>query len=63
MTALAVWTGAEGEAFQAVLDGFTEQYPDVNVTLHVGQGPGHGARDRGRGRQPAGLGRAARSRA
>ena len=27
----AVWTGQEAESFQAVLDGFTEQNPDVNV--------------------------------
>jgi alpha-glucoside transport system substrate-binding protein len=26
------WAGSEGEAFQAVLDGFTEQHPDVNLT-------------------------------
>ena len=29
---LAVWTGAEGEAFQAVLDGFKEQNPDVTIS-------------------------------
>jgi ABC-type glycerol-3-phosphate transport system substrate-binding protein len=28
---MAVWTGAEQKAFQAVLDGFTEQNPDVKV--------------------------------
>ena len=27
----AVWTGAEQEAFQAVIDGFTEENPDVTV--------------------------------
>lgn len=27
----AVWTGPEQKAFQAVLDGFQEQYPDVTV--------------------------------
>src|SRR5687768_17837682 len=27
----AVWTGQEAESFQAVLDAFTEQNPDVNV--------------------------------
>jgi alpha-glucoside transport system substrate-binding protein len=27
------WTGPEGEAFQAVIDGFEEQYPDVTVEL------------------------------
>jgi alpha-glucoside transport system substrate-binding protein len=26
------WAGSEGEAFQAVLDGFTAQHPDVNLT-------------------------------
>ena len=40
VTALAVWTGAEGEAFQAVLDGFAEQYPDVNVTYRSAKDPG-----------------------
>jgi alpha-glucoside transport system substrate-binding protein len=28
---LAVWTGAEQESFQAVIDGFTEKYPNVTV--------------------------------
>ena len=28
---MAVWTGAEQAAFQAVLDGFTQQNPDVKV--------------------------------
>lgn len=27
------WAGAEGEAFQAVVDGFTQDHPDVTVTL------------------------------
>ena len=36
---LAVWTGAEGEAFQAVLDGFTEQNPDVDVSYQSAQDP------------------------
>ena len=27
------WAGAEGEAFQSVVDGFTEANPDVTVTL------------------------------
>lgn len=27
-----LWTGGEGESFQAVLDGFKEKYPDVTVT-------------------------------
>jgi alpha-glucoside transport system substrate-binding protein len=31
---MAVWTGAEQESFQAVLDGFTEQYPDVTVNYN-----------------------------
>ncbi len=40
VTVLAVWTGAEGEAFQAVLDGFTEQNPNVNVTYRSAKDPG-----------------------
>ena len=32
----AVWSGAEQESFQAVLDGFTEQYPNVNVRYTSG---------------------------
>ena len=36
---LAVWTGAEGEAFQAVIDGFTEANPDVNVSYQSAQDP------------------------
>jgi ABC-type Fe3+ transport system substrate-binding protein len=36
---LAVWTGTEGENFQAVLDGFKEQYPNVNVTYNAAQEP------------------------
>ena len=31
ITVMAVWTGAEGESFQAVLDGFKEKYPNVTV--------------------------------
>ncbi len=31
LSMVAVWTGAEGESFQAVLDGFKEQYPNVTV--------------------------------
>ena len=49
----AVWTGAEGESFQAVLDGFTEENPDVNGQLQVGGGAVDRALDGGRGRQPA----------
>jgi alpha-glucoside transport system substrate-binding protein len=40
VTVLAVWTGAEGESFRAVLDGFKEEYPDVNVTYQSAQDPG-----------------------
>lgn len=36
---LAVWTGAEGEAFQAVLDGFTEENPDVDVSYQSAADP------------------------
>jgi alpha-glucoside transport system substrate-binding protein len=31
LAVMAVWTGAEQEAFQAVLDGFTAANPDVSV--------------------------------
>jgi alpha-glucoside transport system substrate-binding protein len=40
ISVLAVWTGAEGESFQAVLDGFKEQNPDVNVTYQSAKDPG-----------------------
>jgi alpha-glucoside transport system substrate-binding protein len=40
VSVLAVWTGAEGESFQAVLDGFKEQQPDVNVTYQSAKDPG-----------------------
>ena len=39
ISVLAVWTGAEGEAFQAVLDGFTEQNPDVKVSYKSAKEP------------------------
>lgn len=39
ISVLAVWTGAEGEAFQAVLDGFTEQYPNVKVSYKSAKEP------------------------
>ncbi|MGH3040316.1 MAG: ABC transporter substrate-binding protein [Gaiellaceae bacterium] len=32
ISVMAVWTGPEQEAFQAVIDGFTEANPDVDVT-------------------------------
>ena len=32
ISVMAVWTGPEQEAFQAVIDGFTEQNPDVDVS-------------------------------
>ena len=50
---VAVWTGAEAKAFQAVLDGFKEQYPNVDVKYKRREGSRPGALDRGRGRQPA----------
>jgi len=31
VTILADWTGAEGESFKAVLDGFKQKYPNVNA--------------------------------
>ncbi|MGZ8782769.1 MAG: ABC transporter substrate-binding protein [Gaiellaceae bacterium] len=39
ISVLAVWTGAEGEAFQAVLDGFTEANPDVTVNYKSAREP------------------------
>jgi alpha-glucoside transport system substrate-binding protein len=39
ISVLAVWTGAEGEAFQAVLDGFTEANPDVTVNYQAANDP------------------------
>ena len=32
VTILADWTGAEGESFKAVLDGFGDKYPNVDAT-------------------------------
>lgn len=32
ITIAGLWTGGEGESFQAVLDGFKAKYPDVTVT-------------------------------
>jgi len=37
---LAVWTGPEGKAFQAVLDGFHTQYPNVTVKYKSAKDPG-----------------------
>ncbi len=39
ISVLAVWTGAEGEAFQAVLDAFQEAYPNVTVKYQSAQDP------------------------
>jgi ABC-type Fe3+ transport system substrate-binding protein len=39
ISVLAVWTGAEGEAFQAVLDGFKEANPDVTVNYQAANDP------------------------
>ena len=39
ISVLAVWTGAEGEAFQAVLDGFKEANPDVTVNYQSANDP------------------------
>ena len=39
ISVLAVWTGAEGEAFQAVLDGFTAENPDVKVSYKSAKEP------------------------
>ena len=46
ISVLAVWTGAEGEAFQAVLDGFKEENPDVKVSYKSAAGAGDRALDR-----------------
>ena len=40
ISTLAVWTGPEGQAFQAVLDGFHEQYPNVTVKYKSAKDPG-----------------------
>ena len=37
ITIQAVWTGQEGESFQAVLDAFSEAYPNVNVSYKSAQ--------------------------
>jgi alpha-glucoside transport system substrate-binding protein len=34
---LALWTAGEAESFRAVIEGFNEQYPDVNVTYRSAQ--------------------------
>ena len=39
ISVLAVWTGAEGEAFQAVLDGFKTDNPDVTVSYKSAKEP------------------------
>ena len=36
ISVMAIWSGAEQEAFQAVIDGFTEANPDVDVTYTSG---------------------------
>ena len=39
ISVLAVWTGAEGESFQAVLDGFKEKYPNVTLSYKSASEP------------------------
>jgi alpha-glucoside transport system substrate-binding protein len=39
ITVLAVWTGEEGKNFQAVLDGFKQQYPNVKVAYKSASEP------------------------
>jgi alpha-glucoside transport system substrate-binding protein len=39
ISVLAVWTGGEGEAFKAVLDGFKEKNPDVKVSYKSAKEP------------------------
>ena len=53
ISVLAVWTGAEGENFQAVLDGFTAENPDVTVSYKSAKEPATVLSTVGRGRQPA----------
>ena len=36
ISATAIWGGAEQESFQAVIDGFNEQYPNVTVNYTSG---------------------------
>jgi alpha-glucoside transport system substrate-binding protein len=40
VSTLAVWTGPEGQAFQAVLNGFKEKYPNVTVKYKSAKDPG-----------------------
>jgi alpha-glucoside transport system substrate-binding protein len=40
ISTLAVWTGPEGAAFQAVLDGFHKAYPNVTVKYKSAKDPG-----------------------
>ena len=39
VTMLAVWTGAEGASFKAVLDGFKKKYPSVTVKYKAATDP------------------------
>ncbi len=36
ISAMAIWGGEEQASFQAVIDGFSELYPNVNVTYTSG---------------------------
>ena len=55
VSVIGVWTGPEQESFQAVIDGFTAENPDVTVKYTSGgDNIADRALDRGRGRQPAG---------
>ena len=40
ISTVAVWTGAEAKAFQQVLDGFKEKYPNVTVKYKGAKDPG-----------------------
>jgi ABC-type glycerol-3-phosphate transport system substrate-binding protein len=40
ISVLAVWTGAEGQSFKAVLDGFKAKNPDVTVKYKSAKDPG-----------------------
>ena len=49
-----IWAGEEQESFEAVIDGFGELYPNVDVTYTSGgDNLVTAPLDRGRGRQPA----------
>ena len=55
LSMMAIWAGEEQTSFQAVIDGFKKQYPNVDVKYTSGgRQPGASALHRGSGRQAAG---------